>query len=81
MTSRKYDEIDDSVAGMIAELHKKHPKLGHRGIDRALQQSGVHVDPSHLEEFMRTRKIEPQRDWRPWKWSGAPSWLGGSGKE
>lgn len=56
--SRKYDELDDTVAGLIVELHNRHPNLGHHGLLHALEDEGKEVDPRELEEFMQAHDIE-----------------------
>lgn len=78
MTGHNYRPIDDQVGAAINRLHKRFPKLGHHGLLEALRQDGFHVDPEELKQYMRTHRIKAQRSWRPWKWIGAPSWLGGS---
>ena len=70
--------IDEEVAAEIKRLHKRHPKLGRHGLLEALKQSGIYVDPDELERFMRANQIKAKRGWRPLRWLGAPSWLGGS---
>lgn len=78
MTSRQFDAIDERVAEEIRRLHKRHPKLGDHGLLEALKESDIHVDPEELERFMNEHRIKAEKPWRPWRWRGAPSWLGGS---
>lgn len=76
--NRPYNTIDEETAREIKELHKRHPKLGHHGLLEALKQDGILVDSEELERFMRVNRIKAERFWRPLRWLGAPSWLGGS---
>ena len=77
MTSRRYHPIDERVAEEIRRLHKRHPKLGHHGLLEALEQAEVHVDPEELERFMKEHRMKAEKPWRPSRWRGLPSWLGG----
>jgi hypothetical protein len=79
MTSRQYDAIDERVASEIKRLHKKHPKLGHSGLLDALRQAQIEVDPEELERFLKRNRIKAEKSWKPWKWSGLPSWWPGFG--
>lgn len=81
MTSRQYQAIDESVAGEIRRLHKRHPKLGRNGLLEALQQQGAHIDPEELERFMKEHHIKPEQPWRPFRWRGLPAWLAGLGSQ
>lgn len=81
MTSRRYDAIDARVAEEIRRLHKQHPRLGHHGLLEALNQADHHVDPEELERFMKEHRIKAEKPWRPWRWQGLPSWLGGRPEE
>jgi hypothetical protein len=85
--SREYDQFDvcqlstprfDSVvAAKIVELHKKYPKLGHHRIFKALNDEGIKVQPDELEEFPEGKQIQAEKPFKPMKFRGAPSWLGG----
>ncbi len=78
MSGHPYRPIDEEVAAEIKRLHKHHPKLGRHGLLEALRQNGIYVDADELEQFMRANRIGARRGWRPLRWLGAPSWLGGS---
>ncbi len=79
MTTAKgtHRTIDDRIAGEIRELHKRFPKLGHHGILEALRDDGDRVDPEELKHFLKEHGIRAEKPWRPWRWRGLPSWLGG----
>jgi hypothetical protein len=79
MTSRQYDAIDERIAAEIKRLHERHPKLGHNGLLQARRQAQIHVDPDDLARFMKTNRIKPERECRPWRCRGLPrSWISGS---
>ena len=78
MSEHRHRSIDAEVAAEIKRLHKRHPKLGHHALLEALKQDGILVDSEELERFMRANGIKAERFWRPLRWLGAPSWLGGS---
>jgi transposase len=72
-----YRTIDEEVAKEIGRLHGRYPKLGHHGLAEALREVGLHVEPDELKRFLKDEGLQPARDWRPWRWRGLPSWLGG----
>ena len=72
-----YRTIDKRVAKEIRRLHHSYPKLGHHGLAEALHEAGLHVEPEELKRFMKEEGLRPARDWRPWRWRGLPSWMGG----
>jgi transposase len=72
-----YRTIDERVAEEIRRLHERYPKLGHHGLAEALREADVHVDAGELKRFLKEEGLQPQRDWRPWRWGGLPSWMGG----
>jgi hypothetical protein len=72
-----YRTIDERAAREIRLLHHSYPKLGHRGLAEALREAGLHVEPEELKRFMKEEGLRPARDWRPWRWRGLPSWMGG----
>ena len=74
---RSYRTIDEPTAKEIRHLHHSYPKLGHRGLAEALREAGLHVEPEELKRFMKEEGLRPARDWRPWRWRGLPSWMGG----
>jgi transposase len=76
-----YRTIDEQVAKEIRRLHELYPKLGHRGLAEALRDAGVHVDADELKRFLKKEGLQPQRDWRPWRWRGLPSWMIGGPPE
>ncbi len=78
MSGHPYRHIDEGVAVEIKRLHKQHPKLGRHGLLEALRQGGIYVDAEELDRFMHVNRIKARRGWRPLRWIGAPSWLGGS---
>jgi hypothetical protein len=78
--SPTYVPIDETVAARIQALNEKHPKLGHHGLLKALNDEGIKVHPEELERFMKEHHIAAEKPWRPWRWRGAPGWLGGSPK-
>ena len=77
MSKHAYQPIDEHIAGEIASLHKKYPKLGHHGILSALEDDGMRVDPQELERFMAEHHVEAEKPFKRMKFRGAPSWLGG----
>jgi hypothetical protein len=77
MSKHPYQPIDDHIAGEIAAIHKKYPKLGHHGILSALEDDGIRVDPQELERFMAENHVDAEKPFKPMKFRGAPSWLGG----
>jgi len=77
MSKRAYQPIDEHVAAEIAAIHKKYPKLGHHGILSALADQRIKVDPQELEQFMAQHSVAAEKPFKPLKWRGAPSWLGG----
>jgi transposase len=74
---RTYRTIDEQVAEQIRRQHERYPKLGHHALAEALREAGVHVDPRELRRFLKEEGLQPERSWRPWRWRGLPSWLGG----
>ena len=62
--SRRYDTLDERVAGLILRLHRRHPNLGHNGLLHALTDEGVTIDPRDLERFMEQVNIEGEG----WYW-------------
>ena len=74
---RSYRTIDEPTAKEIRRLHHSYPKLGHRGLAEVLREAGLHVEPEELKRFMKEEGLRPARDWRPWRWRGLPSWMGG----
>ncbi|MCJ7510755.1 MAG: hypothetical protein MUP14_07715 [Dehalococcoidia bacterium] len=72
-----YRTIDERVAKEIKRLHERYPRLGHHALAEALREAGVHVEPEELKRFLKDEGLEPERSWRPWRWRGLPSWLGG----
>jgi hypothetical protein len=72
-----YQTIDERVAKEIRRLHESYPKLGHRGLAEALREAGFDVEPAELKRFLKEEGLRPERDWRPWRWRGLPSWMGG----
>jgi len=74
----EYIPIDGAVAEEIQALHKRYPKLGHRGLLSALGDSGMRVRPEELDRFMAEHRITAEKPWRPWRWRGLPGWLGGN---
>jgi hypothetical protein len=72
-----YRTIDDQAAKEIRRLHQSYPKLGHRGLAEALREADLNVEPEELKRFMKEEGLHPTRDWRPWRWRGLPSWMGG----
>jgi len=77
MSKQPCQPINDHIAAEIAAIHKKYPKLGHHGILSALEDGGIRVDPQELERFMAERHVEAEKPFKPMKFRGAPSWLGG----
>jgi hypothetical protein len=77
MTSRQYEAIDDRVAEKIKRLHKRHPKLGHHGLDEAFQQENIHVDSEELKRFMKANRIAPERPWWHLGWRGVSRYFVG----
>jgi transposase len=74
---RTYRTIDERVAKEIRRLHERYPRLGHHALAEALREAGVHVEPAELKRFLKEEGLEPERSWRPQRWRGLPSWLGG----
>ena len=72
-----YPTIDERVAKEIRRLHHSCPKLGHHGLAEALRKAGLDVEPAELKRFLKEEGLRPERDWRPWRWRGLPSWMGG----
>ena len=72
-----YHTIDERVAKEITRLHERYPKLGHHGLLQALREADIHVDPGELKRFLKAHGLRAQRSWRPGRWRGLPSWLGG----
>ncbi len=72
-----YSTIDERVAKEIARLHKRYPKLGHHGLLQALHECDIQVEPPELKQFLKEHGFRAERSWRPWRWRGLPSWLGG----
>ena len=72
-----YRTIDERAASEIRRLHHSYPKLGHHGLAEALHEAGLHVEQEELKRFMKEEGLRPARDWRPWRWRGLPSWMGG----
>ena len=62
--SRNYDDFGEAVAELVIDLHERHPKLGHRGLMKALRDEGYEVDPQQLERFMEQADIEGES----WYW-------------
>ncbi len=79
--SHSYVPIDAAVAERIHALHKQYPKLGHHGIASALHDEGTKVHPEELDRFMKEHRIAAEKPWRPWRWRGAPGWLGGRAED
>lgn len=79
MAHRKhaYRTIDERVAEQIRRLHGRYPRLGHHGLVEALREAGVHVESAELKRFLKEEGLQAERSWRPWRWRGLPSWLGG----
>jgi hypothetical protein len=67
--------IDDHVANEIKRLHESYPHLGHHGLAEALRDAGFDIEPAELKRYMKEEGLRPQRDWRPWRWRGLPSWM------
>jgi hypothetical protein len=78
MSRKPYQQIDDAVALRIAAIHDRYPKLGHQGILSALADEDIRIDPRELERFMAERHVKPQAEFKPLKFRGAPTWLGGN---
>jgi hypothetical protein len=74
---RTYRTIDERVAKEIRRLHERYPKLGHHALAEALREADIHVEPAELKRFLKDEGLEPERSWRPWRWRGPPSWMGG----
>jgi hypothetical protein len=70
-----YGTIDEHAAREIKRLHEVYPKLGHHGLSEALRDAGFDIEPAELKRFMKAEGLRPQRDWRPWRWRGLPSWM------
>lgn len=62
--SRRYDTLDERVALLIVNLHRRHPNLGRKGLLHALKDEGVTIDPQDLERFMEHADIEGEG----WYW-------------
>ncbi len=69
--------IDERLAEEIRRLHREYPKLGHHGLLQALRDNGIHVDAEELKHFLSDAGIKAERSWRPWRWRGLPTWMGG----
>ena len=70
-----YATIDEAVAARIKELHKKYPRLGHRGLLTALRDMKLDVDSSELKTFMSESRIMAEKPSRPRQLKGIPTHL------
>jgi hypothetical protein len=67
--------IDEQIANEIKRLHESYPQLGHHGLAEALRDAGFDIEPAELKRHMQEEGLRPQRNWRPWRWRGLPSWM------
>lgn len=73
-----YSTIDEATAAKIKELHRKYPRLGHRGLRKALNEMSVKVDSKELERFMYANRIKAKSPFRPRPLKGLPPYLTGT---
>jgi hypothetical protein len=77
---RFFKTISPEVAAAIFELHEKHPKLGHDGLLKLLEEdSGFDVNSDELTVFLDEHNVHGEKWVRVWGGSITPGTGGAAG--